>query len=130
MDFVKNFVVTGVIMGAFDAVWLSVIAKKFYRSQIGGLLLQNPNMLAALLFYIIYVIGIVLLVINPALDNNSLAHAVKYGAVFGLTAYATYDLTNLATLKGFTSTVVIVDLIWGTLLTATVAGLAFTVLNR
>jgi hypothetical protein len=55
MDFVKNFVVTGVIMGAFDAVWLSVIAKKFYRSQIGGLLLQNPNMLAALLFYIFLV---------------------------------------------------------------------------
>jgi uncharacterized membrane protein len=107
-----------------------VIAKKFYRSQIGGLLLQNPNMLAALLFYIIYVIGIVLLVLNPAIEKNSLAHAVKYGAVFGFAAYATYDLTNLATLKGFTSTVVIVDLIWGTLLTATVAGLAFTVLNR
>lgn len=75
MEFIKSFLVTGVIMAAFDAVWLSVIAKKFYRSQIGSLLLENPNMVAAVMFYIIYVAGIVLLVINPALDKNSLSHA-------------------------------------------------------
>lgn len=130
MEFIKSFLVTGVIMAAFDAVWLSVIAKKFYRSQIGSLLLENPNMVAAVMFYIIYVAGIVLLVINPAMDKNSLSHAAINGAIFGFVAYATYDLTNLATLKGFTSTVVVVDLIWGTLLTAAVSSLAFMILSR
>lgn len=113
--------VAGGIMGVLDAIWLSVIANKFYKSQIGQLLLDKPNMVAAVLFYIIYIVGIVAFVINPAVEKGSLAYAAGMGALFGFVAYATYDLTNLATIKGFTPKLVIVDLVWGALLTATVA---------
>lgn len=117
--------ITGTIMGIFDALWLSVVANKFYKSQIGQLLLDKPNMGAAIAFYIIYVVGVVVFVLIPALEKDSWQHALGYGAFFGLVAYATYDLTNLATLKSFPLKLVIVDLIWGTLLTGTVAVLSF-----
>jgi len=129
MDFLKSFLAAGLTMGILDGLWLSVVAKKFYRSQIGSLLLDKPNMLAAVLFYIIYLVGVVVFVVNPALDKSSLSHAIKYGALFGLVAYATYDLTNLATLKGFTNKLVVVDLIWGAALTAAVAGISYLVVK-
>ena len=117
-------------MAAIDAVWLSVIANKFYKSQIGDLLLAKPNMVAAVLFYLIYVGGIVAFVLSPALDKGSLKHALVYGALFGFVCYATYDLTNLSTLKGFTTKLVVVDLLWGSFLTATVAGLSYWFLHK
>lgn len=108
-------------MGAIDALWLSVIANKFYKSQIGPLLLDKPNMLAAVAFYLIYVVGIVAFAVLPALDRGAWQYALGYGALLGFVAYATYDLTNLATLKGFTAKLVAVDLLWGTVLTGTVS---------
>ena len=96
----------------------------------GSILLEKPNMTAAILFYIIYVIGTVVFVISPALAKGSLSHAIGYGALFGFVAYATYDLTNLATLKGFSPKVVVIDLIWGAFLTATVAGVTYVALHR
>jgi uncharacterized membrane protein len=117
-------------MAIFDAVWLSVIANKFYKSQIGSLLLEKPNMPAAVVFYLIYVLGVVMFVIRPALEKGSWTHAAIYGALFGFVAYATYDLTNLATLKGFTLKLVLVDLVWGALLTSAVATLTYLVLHR
>ncbi len=125
-----KFLTAGVIMAAIDAVWLSVIANKFYKSQIGDLLLAKPNMVAAVLFYLIYVGGIVAFVLSPALDKGSLKHALVYGALFGFVCYATYDLTNLSTLKGFTTKLVVVDLLWGSFLTATVAGLSYWFLHK
>jgi uncharacterized membrane protein len=129
MDIIKQLLVTGVIMGALDMLWLGFVANKFYKSQIGSLLLDKPNMVAAVSFYAIYVVGVVMFVLSPALDKGSWSHAAIYGALFGLVAYATYDLTNLATLKNWTFKLVIVDLIWGALLTATVATLAFWVIK-
>lgn len=129
-DFIVRLLVAGGIMGAIDAVWLAIIANKFYKSQIGALLLEKPNMTAAVIFYVIYIVGVVAFVINPALEKGSWQHAVGYGALFGLVAYATYDLTNLATLKGWTTKLVIVDLIWGAALTAVVAGLSYWFLHR
>ncbi len=117
--------ITGTIMGIFDALWLSVVANKFYKSQIGQLLLDKPNMAAAVAFYIIYVVGVVVFVLLPALEKDSWQHALGFGALFGFVAYATYDLTNLATLKGFPLKLVIVDLIWGAVLTGSVAVLSF-----
>lgn len=117
-------------MAVIDAVWLSVIANKFYKSQIGPLLLEKPNMPAAVIFYIIYVVGIVAFVLAPAIEKGSWQYAVGYGALFGFVTYATYDLTNLATLKGWTTKLVIVDLLWGAVLTAGVAGLTYWVLQR
>ncbi len=125
-----RFLLTGVIMAAIDAVWLSVIANKFYKSQIGDLLLAKPNMLAAVAFYILYVAGIVAFVLSPALEKGSLKHAVVYGALFGLVCYATYDLTNMATLKGFTWKLVAVDLAWGAFLTSVVSSLAYLILHK
>ena len=125
-----KFLTAGVIMAAIDAVWLSVIANKFYKSQIGDLLLAKPNMVVAVLFYLIYVGGIVAFVLSPALDKGSLKHALVYGALFGFVCYATYDLTNLSTLKGFTTKLVVVDLLWGSFLTATVAGLSYWFLHK
>jgi uncharacterized membrane protein len=129
MNGIIQLVVTGVIMGAIDAVWLSVIANKFYKSQIGGLLMDKPNMPAAVLFFVIYVVGIVAFVLSPALEKQSWTYAAGYGALFGLVAYATYDLTNLATLKGWTVKLVAVDLLWGMVLTSAVAVLAYMVMR-
>lgn len=120
-----QLVVAGGVMGVLDFVWLAFVAKTFYRSQIGSLLLEKPNMAAAVLFYVVYVVGVVMFVVSPALKKGSWAHAVLYGAVFGFVAYATYDLTNLSTLKGFTAKLVAVDLAWGTLLTAVVSSVTY-----
>ena len=130
MDFLIKMLVAGGVMGIIDFVWLSVVANKFYKSQIGTLLLEKPNMLAAVAFYIIYVIGIVVFVLTPALEKNSWQYAAGYGALFGLIAYATYDLTNLATLKGWTLKLVVVDLLWGAVLTGGVAVLSYWVIRQ
>lgn len=129
MDFIIRLLVAGGIMGILDGVWLSVVASKFYKSQIGGLLLEKPNMPAAIVFYVIYVIGIVAFVLTPALEKGSWHYALGYGALFGLVAYATYDLTNLATLKGVTMKLVVVDMLWGTCLTAAVAVIAYGIIT-
>jgi len=122
--------VAGGVMGVIDLIWLSFVANKFYKSQIGSLLLEKPNMGAAALFYIIYVVGVVVFVLTPALEKNSWQHAAVYGALFGFVAYATYDLTNLATLKGFTTKLVVVDLIWGAVLTGSVATISYWVIKQ
>lgn len=118
-EIVIQLLIAGGVMGVIDAVWLSVVAKPFYQKEIGALLLKKPNLPAAIIFYIIFVVALVVLVINPAVDNGSWMEALSFGALFGLATYATYDLTNLATIKGFTKKLVLVDLTWGTLLTAT-----------
>lgn len=130
MDILLRLLITGGVTGVLDFIWLGYVAKKLYYGEMGSILLEKPNMVAAVLFYVIYVIGTVVFVISPALAKGSLAHAIGYGALFGFVAYATYDLTNLATLKGFSLKVVIVDLIWGAFLTATVAGVTYLVLHR
>jgi uncharacterized membrane protein len=129
-EFLLRFLIAGGVVGVLDALWLMFVANKFYKSQIGNLLLDKPNMIPAIIFYVIYVVGVVAFVIAPALEKGSLVHAVGYGALFGLVAYATYDLTNLSTLKGFTSKVVIVDLLWGAFITAAVAGIAYLILHK
>lgn len=128
-DFLLRALVAGAIMGVLDAIWLMVVAKRFYRNRLGDLLLDKPNMAAAVVFYVVYVVGVVAFVLAPALDKESSLHAWGYGALLGVLAYCTYDLTNLATLKGFPVTVVVVDIVWGAVLTATVCGLSYTVLH-
>ncbi|MEO5499344.1 MAG: DUF2177 family protein [Candidatus Saccharimonadales bacterium] len=129
-QFLIKLLVAGGIMGIIDAVWLSIVANKFYKAQLGPLLLEKPNMIAAVLFYVIYVIGIVVFAVMPAVATGDWKVALGLGALLGLVAYATYDLTNLATLKGFPVKIVIVDLLWGTALTALVATLTYLVVSR
>lgn len=100
-----------------DILWLGFIAKSFYRQEIGPLLLENFNMIAAIAFYLIFIAGILIFAVLPALQSGSWKTALLYGALFGFFTYATYDLTNLATLKGWSLTMVIVDIAWGTALT-------------
>ena len=120
-EIIIQLLATGLLMGILDALWLSVVAKTFYQHQLGSLLRAKPNMIAAVLFYCVYVIGVVVFVINPATEKQSWVYALGHGALFGLVAYSTYDLTNLATIKNFKKKVVLIDLLWGTALTAIVA---------
>ena len=108
---------TMIVFFSIDFVWLSSVAKSIYQSQIGPLLLDEFKAGVAVAFYSVYIIGILIFAVKPALDANNLMHALIYGALFGFFCYATYDFTNLATLKGYTTTVALVDLAWGTVLT-------------
>lgn len=105
-----------VIFFALDFIWLSVMGPRFYQPQLGSLLLPNPNLLIAGLFYLAYLVGVVALVAGPA--QGDVGKALLYGAILGFVAYGTYDLTNLSTVSGFTPTVAVVDMAWGTVLTA------------
>lgn len=128
-DFIIRFVVAGVIFALIDAVWLSLVANKFYKSQIGGLLLEKPNFVAAVLFYVIFLIGLVVFVLSPSIAAQDWTWALGLGALFGFVTYATYDLTNLSTLKGFTVKLVIVDMAWGTLVSSVVSVSAYMMLT-
>ncbi len=126
----KQFLVAFLTFLAIDGLWLTVVAKDFYAKHLGFIMTKTPNLTAALLFYVIYIFTMVVLIISPALQKGSLMTAILTGALFGLCAYATYDLTNLATLKDWPLLVTIVDLIWGTVLSASVAGISYLILTK
>jgi uncharacterized membrane protein len=119
--YIKLYFATFIAFLAIDAVWLGLVARTFYRKYIGFLMAPNPNWLAAIIFYLLFVVGILVLAVLPGLDANSLKTTLLRGALLGLIAYATYDLTNLATLKDWPLTVTVVDLIWGTVLSTAVS---------
>lgn len=98
-----------------DFIWLSTMGKSFYQRELGSLLLPNPNLVIAGLFYLAYLVGVVALVAAPA--EGDVLKALLFGAVLGFVAYGTYDLTNLSTVNGFTPAVAMVDMAWGTALT-------------
>ena len=109
---------TALIFLIIDVIWLSFAVKSFYRPNLGDLLLDKPVMWAAALFYIIYVIGVATVILEPAVDSQLTLKFVIRAFVFGLVAYGTYNLTNMATIKGWSANVVFVDMIWGGLLTS------------
>jgi uncharacterized membrane protein len=115
------YVTVLVVLTAIDFVWLRFVALAFYKAEVGPLLLEKPQLAAALLFYVLSAVGIVMLAVQPALAAGSWQKAVWLGAVFGLCAYGTYDLTNLATLKGWSLRLTLVDMAWGTVLVAVTA---------
>jgi uncharacterized membrane protein len=119
------YLCTAVVMWPLDLLWLGLVARTIYRREIGGLLLDRPEIVPAALFYLVYVVGIVVFAVRPAVQSGELATALAYGALFGFMAYATYDLTNLATLRGYTLAIASIDLAWGTFLTAISAGGGF-----
>jgi uncharacterized membrane protein len=108
-------------MAVLDGLWLGLVARGFYRQQLGFLMAETPNWAAAVVFYLVYTVGVTVFVVQPAVDASSLGTALWRGALFGLVAYATYDLTNMATVRGWPTLVTIVDLAWGMVLTAAVA---------
>jgi uncharacterized membrane protein len=113
-----------------DLIWLGVVARSFYQSQMGHLMRAQVNWVAAIAFYLLFVAGIVVLAVWPAVERQSFTHALALGALLGLVTYAAYDLTNLATLEGFPLTVALVDLAWGTVLCATVSAVTYRVSLR
>ena len=125
MKLIISYVLTMLVFFAIDIVWIGGFAKNFYWGNMGSILKDDINWIAALVFYLLYIFGIFVFAILPAVENDSLQHAMLYGALFGFFCYATYDLTNLATLKGFPLKVVVVDMIWGTILTGSVATAGF-----
>jgi uncharacterized membrane protein len=128
--FFKLYSVAVVIFLVIDLIWLGVVARSFYQEQMGHLMRPNVNWAAAFAFYLVFVLGIVVLSVMPAIDRESLTHAIVLGGLLGLVTYAAYDLTNLATLDGFPLKVALVDLVWGTVLCATVSALTYLASTR
>lgn len=123
--FIKLFIITLPIFFIIDIIWLGLIAKDFYKNQIGFLMKSNINWIAAIVFYLIFIFGLIVFVIYPAIEKKSWMYALFLGALFGLVCYATYDLTNLAVTKDWPLLVTIVDLIWGAILSASVSVITY-----
>ena len=121
------YIATGFVFLAVDAIWLSGTAQRLYRPLMGDMLVESFSLAPAALFYLIYIAGIVVFVIVPALASDRWMTATSHGAFLGLFAYATYDLTNQATLKNWPLAVTISDLCWGTFLTAVAATAGFLI---
>ncbi|MDT8419528.1 MAG: DUF2177 family protein [Desulfuromonadales bacterium] len=125
--YLKLYLLTIPVFFAIDLLWLGVVAKNLYQKNLAHLLSPEVNWPAALLFYLMYIVGIILFAVRPGLEAQSLAKAALWGALFGFFTYATYDLTNLATLRSWPIKVVVVDIVWGTLLCTLVASLSYLI---
>ena len=128
--FIKLFLIALPVFFAIDLVWLALVAKNFYQQQIGFLMRPNVNWIAAIIFYLLFIAGLVVFVISPAVVKHSWLHALLFGALFGLITYATYDLTNLATLKDWPLLVTIVDLVWGSVLAAAISVITYFIAGK
>ena len=125
--YLKLYVLTVPVFFVIDIVWLGVIAKGIYRRNLGFILSPEVNWVAAITFYLIYIAGIIFFAVRPALASNTLRDAALLGGLFGFFTYATYDLTNMATIKGWPLKIVVIDILWGTCLCMLVAGLSFLI---
>lgn len=128
--FIKLFFIALPVFFVIDMVWLVVVARSFYQEHIGFLMKPEINWTAAIIFYLLFIAGLVLFVISPAVKAQSWVHALLYGALFGLITYATYDLTNLATLKDWPVLVTVVDLIWGTVLASSISVITYFIATK
>jgi uncharacterized membrane protein len=128
--FIKLFLIALPVFFAIDMIWLVLVAKNFYQKQIGFLMKPDVNWFAAIIFYLLFIIGLVTFVIAPAIDKHSWVHALLFGALFGLITYSTYDLTNLATIKDWPILVTAVDMIWGTVLAASISVITYIIANK
>ena len=131
MKYVIAYGGTAVMLAVLDAVWLSFAGRLLYRPAIGSLMMDNGFRLApAIVFYVLYISGVVIFAVSPALKSGQWTTAAVMGGLFGLFCYATYDLTNMATLKVWPLRVTLIDLAWGVFLTATAATVGFLAAKR
>lgn len=128
--FLRLYAIALPVFLAIDLVWLGLIAKNLYAKQIGHLLRPDVNWIAALVFYALFVAGLVFFVIAPAVEKKSWLQALTSGALFGLVTYATYDLTNLAVAKGWPLGITLIDLAWGTFLGAVVSAVTYAIATK
>jgi uncharacterized membrane protein len=130
MKYVLPYIVTLVVFLAIDAVWLGYVARGLYARELADIMRRPPNFMAAGAFYFLYAAGVVFFAVLPGLREGSITTALMMGAVLGLVAYGTYDLTNLSVMKGFPLSIAIIDLIWGTVLTGATAAISTALLLR
>ena len=125
LRFLKLYGLGAVVCFGLDLIWLGVVAKGFYQRELGHLMRPDVRWVPAVLFYLIYVAALVVFVVIPSIEKQSLQRAVLLGAFFGLAAYAAYDLTSLALIRDYPMAAAIVDLAWGSALSATVSGVVY-----
>jgi uncharacterized membrane protein len=128
----KNLVQYGIVLVVFfaiDMIWLGVIAKNIYSKYLGYLMSPKVNWMAAFMFYLLFILGLLVFVIQPALVSQSFPDLLMKAALFGLVTYATYDLTNLATIKDWPVLITVIDLTWGMSLSVIVSSISYLVLN-
>lgn len=123
-DWIKLYLIAAVTFLALDFAWLLFIARKLYQEQLGGLL-GETRIVPAVIFYLLYLAGIIYFVVNPAIEKESLSYAIMAGGFLGLLCYGTYDLTNLSTLKDWPILITSLDLVWGTFVTASTSGITY-----
>lgn len=122
---ILGYIMTALVFFAIDLLWLGLIAKNLYNRQLGHVLAPQVNWTAALIFYFLFIIGILIFAVIPALTRDNFQYALIYGVLFGFFTYATYDLTNLATLKDWPIKIVLIDIVWGMILTGSTASAGF-----
>lgn len=125
IQFAVAYVGTALAMLVLDVIWLTQMVNRLYQPRIGELLAEKPSMPPAVVFYLLYVAGIVILAVMPALREGGWKRLLVHAAVFGLVAYATYDLTNQATMKTWSTTITLVDMAWGTFITTVAASAGY-----
>ena len=128
--FIKLYLIALPVFFIIDMIWLGVVAKNIYRSQIGFLMKTNINWAAAILFYFLFVAGLLFFVLSPAIEKRNLTNAIAVAAFYGLLTYATYDLTNLATLKDWPLLITVIDIIWGMVLSILVTLISYLIAIR
>lgn len=130
MAYITSYIAALLTFVVADIAWLGVMSSRLYKPTLGDILLDRFSVLPAAVFYLLYPIGLVIFAIAPALRSGNLLTAVQMGALFGLFTYGTYDLTNQATLRSWTTSLTIVDVAWGTVLGAMTAASAYWVTTR
>lgn len=128
--FVKLYLIALPVFFAVDMLWLGLVAKGFYQKQIGFLMKPDVNWLAAIIFYLLFIAGLVVFVVQPAFEKKLFSEIVFKGVLFGLVTYATYDLTNLATVKNWPLMVTVVDLVWGMTLSTSVSAISYFIATK
>lgn len=125
-----TYVVTLIAFIAIDMIWLVWLARATYVAEMGDLLRKQPNMVAAVIFYLVYAAGLMFFAISPGLKSGSIVQTVALAAALGFVAYGTYDLTNLSVMNGFNVKIAVIDLIWGTCLSAMVGAVTFLIISK
>ncbi len=129
-NYIQMYVIAVIVFFTIDIIWLAVVAKKMYQAYLGYLMSSKPNWVAAMIFYLLFIIGIVYFVVNPAVERDSWKYALSSGIIFGLITYATYDLTNLATIKDWPVKITVIDLLWGSILTGSVSLITYFIFDK
>lgn len=126
---IKTYFIALIVFFGIDLLWLGVIAKKLYKSELGFIMSDKPNWTAAIVFYLLFIIGLVFFVIYPAIEKGSWTYALLAGIFFGFITYSTYDLTNLATIKDWPIKITLIDLLWGSSLGGMVSTITYFIMK-